>query len=216
MAAHQAPPSMGFSRQEHWSGLPFPSPMHESEKWKWSCSVVSNSSDPMDCSLPGSSIHGIFQARVLQYSRVPLPSSRAISTVQVIQGPCPLRIEPLLSGDSTLWTSCAGTPAARLMGREGHSSGSVETEKFVVISLSIFIFIFLRPCSLSLHHPLHPPTTWLCVSSLRILPLWAGLGKSAVGEVMGVPYTPLHPFLTHSRVSELETLMRLPYHFPSV
>ena len=33
-AAHQAPPSLGFSRQEHWSGLPFPSPMHESEKWK--------------------------------------------------------------------------------------------------------------------------------------------------------------------------------------
>ena len=30
-AAHQAPPSPGFSRQEHWSGLPFPSPMHESE-----------------------------------------------------------------------------------------------------------------------------------------------------------------------------------------
>ena len=24
--AHQAPLSMGFSRQEHWSGLPFPSP----------------------------------------------------------------------------------------------------------------------------------------------------------------------------------------------
>ena len=31
-AAHQAPPSLGFSRKEHWSGLPFPSPMHESEK----------------------------------------------------------------------------------------------------------------------------------------------------------------------------------------
>ena len=31
-AAHQAPPSLGFSRQEHWSGLPFPSPMHEREK----------------------------------------------------------------------------------------------------------------------------------------------------------------------------------------
>ena len=25
-AAHQAPPSLGLSRQEHWSGLPFPSP----------------------------------------------------------------------------------------------------------------------------------------------------------------------------------------------
>ena len=24
--AHQAPPPMGFSRQEYWSGLPFPSP----------------------------------------------------------------------------------------------------------------------------------------------------------------------------------------------
>ena len=31
-AAHQAPPSLEFSRQEHWSGLPFPSPMHEGEK----------------------------------------------------------------------------------------------------------------------------------------------------------------------------------------
>ena len=45
-AAHQAPPSLGFSRQEHWSGLPFPSPMHESEKWKWSHSVMPNSSRP--------------------------------------------------------------------------------------------------------------------------------------------------------------------------
>ena len=38
-AAHQAPPSPGFSRQEHWSGLPFPSPMHKSEKWKGSQSL---------------------------------------------------------------------------------------------------------------------------------------------------------------------------------
>ena len=45
-AAHQAPPSLGFSRQEHWSGLPFPSPIHESEKWKWSRLVVSDSWRP--------------------------------------------------------------------------------------------------------------------------------------------------------------------------
>ena len=62
-AAHQAPPSLGFSRQEHWSGLPFPSPMHESEVAQ-SCLTLS---DPMDCSEPGSSIHGIFQARVLKW-----------------------------------------------------------------------------------------------------------------------------------------------------
>ena len=31
-AAHQTLPSLGFSRQGHWSGLPFPSPVHESEE----------------------------------------------------------------------------------------------------------------------------------------------------------------------------------------
>ena len=33
-AAHQAPLSLGFSRQGHWSGLPFPSPLQESEEGK--------------------------------------------------------------------------------------------------------------------------------------------------------------------------------------
>ena len=32
--AYQAPPSVGFSRQEYWSGLPFPSPKH-TYKNKW-------------------------------------------------------------------------------------------------------------------------------------------------------------------------------------
>ena len=68
--AYYVPPSLGFSRQEHCSGLLFPSPMQESEKWKWSCSVVSNFPDPMDCSLPGSSIHGSFQARVLEWGAI--------------------------------------------------------------------------------------------------------------------------------------------------
>ena len=64
-AAHQAPPSLGFSRQEHWSGLPFPSPVHESEsEVAQSCPTPS---DPMDCSLPDSSAHGIFQVRVLEW-----------------------------------------------------------------------------------------------------------------------------------------------------
>ena len=48
-AAHQAPPSLGFSRQEHWSGLPFPSPMHESEsEVTQSCPTLP---DPMNCRL---------------------------------------------------------------------------------------------------------------------------------------------------------------------
>ena len=67
--------------QEHWSGLPFLSPMHESEKWKWSCSaqgmkVKSESEvaqscptlcDPIDGSPPGSSVSGILQATILEW-----------------------------------------------------------------------------------------------------------------------------------------------------
>ena len=34
---------------------------------KWSCSVCPTLWDPMGCSLPGSSIHGIFQARILEW-----------------------------------------------------------------------------------------------------------------------------------------------------
>ena len=55
-AAHQAPLSLGFFRQEYWSGLPFPSPMHESEKWRWSRSVVPDSSRP----------HGLQPTRLLR------------------------------------------------------------------------------------------------------------------------------------------------------
>ena len=57
MAAHQASPSLGFSRQEHWSGLPFPSPIKQPltliiyhrllladlEYDEYACSVMSDS-----------------------------------------------------------------------------------------------------------------------------------------------------------------------------
>ena len=140
--AHQAPLSLGFPTQEHWSGLPFPSAGHlpdpgikllslkspalvgrfftTSATWEaqtiWyffffffslenplgrrfdfylnkastqckyfisvgsvSCSVVSDSLGPMDCSLPGSVmelIHGILQVRILE--GLAIPSSRGI------------------------------------------------------------------------------------------------------------------------------------------
>ena len=136
----------GFSRQEYWSGLPFPSPIHESEKWKWSHSVVSNSSrppglqptrllcpwespgkntgvgchfllqcmnvksesevaqscwtlrDPLDCSPPGSSVHGIFQARVLEWV--------AISFSMSLMKTCQMQHSPQLSSTKSenLWT----------------------------------------------------------------------------------------------------------------
>ena len=48
--------SLGFSRQEHWSGLPFSSPMQKSEKWKWRRLVLSDSSRP----------HGLQPTRLLR------------------------------------------------------------------------------------------------------------------------------------------------------
>ena len=41
--------------------------------WWFSCSVMSDSCDPMDCSLPGSSDHGISQARILEWVAIPFP-----------------------------------------------------------------------------------------------------------------------------------------------
>ena len=76
-AAYQASLSMGFSRQEHWSGLPFPSPMYESEVTQ-SCLTLS---DPMDCSPPGS-IHGIFRATVLEWGAIAFSRSWHIEGIK--------------------------------------------------------------------------------------------------------------------------------------
>ena len=74
-AAQQAPLYLGFSRQEYWSGLPFPSPMHEVKGESEVAQSCPTLSDPMDCSLPGSSIHGILQARVLEWGAIALSIS---------------------------------------------------------------------------------------------------------------------------------------------
>ena len=93
--AHQAPLSMVFSRQEYWSGLPCPPPgdLPDPGMGPRSPSLQANSlpsgppgkpqrsyavlclvaqlcailCDPMDCSPPGSSVHGILQARKLEW-----------------------------------------------------------------------------------------------------------------------------------------------------
>ena len=39
-AAHQAPPSMGFSRQEYWSGVPLPSPREPLGLPKWNLLLI--------------------------------------------------------------------------------------------------------------------------------------------------------------------------------
>ena len=64
-AAHQAPPSLGFSRQE--IGILQCMKVKSESEVAQSCPTLS---DPMDCSLPGSCVHGIFQARVLEWGAI--------------------------------------------------------------------------------------------------------------------------------------------------
>ena len=59
-----------------------------------SFSVVSNSCDPMDCSLPGSSVHGILQARILE---LPFPSTGALPNLGIILRSPALQADSLLS-----------------------------------------------------------------------------------------------------------------------
>ena len=66
-AAYQAPPSMGFSRQEYWSGVSLPSPLliyAAAAKSLQSCPTLC---DPIDVSPPGSPVPGILQARTLEW-----------------------------------------------------------------------------------------------------------------------------------------------------
>ena len=93
--AHQAPLSMGLSRQEYWSGFPSPPPGHlpdpgmepaplqllisggfftaesTGKPHKPVCAKLLQSCptvcDPMDCNLPGPSGHEILQARILEW-----------------------------------------------------------------------------------------------------------------------------------------------------
>ena len=109
--AGQAPLSLGFSRQEYWSGLPCPSPGDlpypgiyptspalqanflplSYQEAQQECVLVTQLCpalcDPMDCSLPGSSVHGILQARLLEW--VAMPSSRGSSPPPPHQGSNP-------------------------------------------------------------------------------------------------------------------------------
>ena len=77
--AHQAPLSLGFSRQEHWSVLPLPSPVRESEKWKWSCSVMSDLATPWTAAYQAPPSMGF--SRQEYWSGVPLPSPVIILNV---------------------------------------------------------------------------------------------------------------------------------------
>ena len=72
-AAHQVPLSLGFSRQEHWSGLPFPSPMYACMLSRFSCVLL--------CATPWTAAHQAHLStgfsRQEYRSGLPCPSPKA-------------------------------------------------------------------------------------------------------------------------------------------
>ena len=148
--AHQAPLSMEFSKQEYWSGLPFPPPgdlpdsgigpavsyiscigrwfflplskigskfnivpdsiyylVERKEKVAQSCPTLC---DPMDCSLPGSSTHGILQARILEWVAISFSNAwkrivkvKSVSRVRLFATPWTVahQVPPSMQGKST-------------------------------------------------------------------------------------------------------------------
>ena len=114
-AAHKAPPSLGFSMQEHWSGLPFPFPMHESENESEVAQLCPTLSDPMDYSLPGSSVHGILQARTLEWVAISFSNAwkwkvkvKSLSCVRLLATP---------------WTAAHQAPPSMGFSRQEYWSG---------------------------------------------------------------------------------------------
>ena len=116
-AAYQAPPSMGFSRQEYWNGLPLPSPLvmlaaAAAAKSFQSCPTLC---DPIDGSPPGSTIPGILQARILEWVAISFSNAwkwkvkvKSISRVRLLVTP---------------WTTAYQAPPSMGFSRQEYWSG---------------------------------------------------------------------------------------------
>ena len=112
-AAHQALLSLGFSRQEHWSGLPFPSPPNlAAAKSLQSCPTLC---DPIDGSPPGSAVPGILQARTLEWVAISFSNAwkwkvkvKSLSRVRLLVTP---------------WTAAHQAPPSMGFSRQEYWSG---------------------------------------------------------------------------------------------
>ena len=109
-AAHQAPLSMGFSRQEYWSGLPFPSPIH-------AC-MLSPFSHVWLCVTPWTAAHQVPLSmgfsRQEYWSGLPFPSPMHA---------CMLSCFSCVQLCATPWTAAHQVPLSMGFFRQEHWSG---------------------------------------------------------------------------------------------
>ena len=130
-AAHQAPLFTGFSRQEHWSGLPFPSPLigytTTAAKSLQSCPTLC---DPTDGSPPGSPVPGILQARTLEWVAISFSNAgkwkmkvKSLSRVRLLATP---------------WTAAYQAPPSMGFSRQEYCSGVPLDSQIYVSSPSLY------------------------------------------------------------------------------
>ena len=114
-AAYQATPSMGFSRQEYWSGVPLPSPMLRLLCYAKSLQSCPTLCDPIDSSPPGSPIPGILQARTLEWVAISFSSAWKWK----VKGKSLSRVRP----PATPWTAAYQAPPSMGFSRQEYWSG---------------------------------------------------------------------------------------------
>ena len=113
--AYQGPPSMGFSRQEYWSGVPSPSPISytaAAAKSLQSCPTLCN---PIDGSPAGSPVPGILQARTLEWV--------AISFSNAWKGKVKVKLLSRVRLLATPWTAAHQAPPSVGFSRQEYWNG---------------------------------------------------------------------------------------------
>ena len=107
---HQAPQSLGFPRQEYWSGLPFPSPMHACMLSHFSCVQL--------CATLWTAAHQASLStgfsRQEYWSGLPFPSP-----IHACMLSCFSRVQLC----ATLWTAALQTPLSTGFSRQEYWSG---------------------------------------------------------------------------------------------
>ena len=84
-AAHQAPPSLGFSRQNTRVACHFLLQCMKVKSESEVAQLCPTLCDPMDCSPPGSSVHGTLQARVLEWGAIAFSKNTGVGSNSLLQ-----------------------------------------------------------------------------------------------------------------------------------
>ena len=141
-AAHQAPPPMGFSRQEYWSGVPLPSPITDLKKLFWHFILNQN------CKLPLTIVKTKVTGVLSLYTYSLLRNSALGLKDNLQSWPCHVSLDFKHSTAEITWRNKDLPESDREWGKlEG--GAEVDQEQTTPASLSLLLFSAIS------HHCLH-------------------------------------------------------------